>query len=124
MEWVDPSGHSEAMSILSPESLRAYLEAQCTDEQCAAKFGFADMENERIDVAGFIDAVKSDEALKIVYITGRKSGEAILKQAQWNDGMKNSSERIWLGKQHLGQSDKVDGAECCIDVWDDEIDGG
>lgn len=94
---------------LSESGLLEHLEAQCTDEQLAGRYGFVDLGSGRIDVDGFLRAVDGELGLRRVYIAGRKSGEARLRCAQWGDGLKNSSERIWLGKQHLGQSEKVEG---------------
>jgi hypothetical protein len=107
--WQSPDKiHDDVAAVLSPAALRAALKAQNPDEDIAAKFGFADVDNNRIDVEGFLHAVNDDPALKSAYITGRGAGRCEFRESQFQLGLANATSNSWWGKQNLGQSEKVE----------------
>lgn len=86
---------------LTPGALEAILWAQCSDEMAAAYFGLRTEE--------FTVRVSDDAALKEVYETARTGGRAALQKAQFEAAMSGDRTMLtWLGKQHLGQADKVE----------------
>lgn len=87
--------------ILSPAALEALLWAQTSDKRAAAYFGMKE------DV--FMARVKKDADLNLVYETARDAGMAAIELRQFQEGMAgNQALLTWFGKQHLGQSDKVE----------------
>lgn len=86
---------------LTPNTLEALLWAQCDDEEAAAYFG--------LKTAEFKKRIAASQELQNVYDTAPLGGKAALKRAQYEaalDGDKTM--QTWMGKQYLGQSDKVD----------------
>ena len=43
-----------------------------------------------------------------VYKKGREVGKSSLRRTQWRIAQNNAAMAIWLGKQYLGQTDKVE----------------
>lgn len=43
-----------------------------------------------------------------VYKKGREVGKSSLRRTQWKIAQSNAAMAIWLGKQYLGQTDKVE----------------
>ena len=43
-----------------------------------------------------------------VYKKGREVGKSSLRRTQWKIAQNNAAMAIWLGKQYLGQTDKVE----------------
>lgn len=86
---------------LTAENLEKLLVAQVGDEQCAAWFGFDDVED-------FLDVVEADGGLNGVYQRGRKVGQVEFLVNQWAMGKVDRNLNVWVGKQNLGQSDKVE----------------
>lgn len=43
-----------------------------------------------------------------VYKKGREVGKSSLRRTQWKIAQSNATMAIWLGKQYLGQTDKVE----------------
>jgi hypothetical protein len=84
--------------------LRDLLKIQCTASEAASVLGCSEKTIERYaaEVApgeGFVGLLK------------KYGGEGLisLRRAQWQQALKkgNTTMLIWLGKQHLGQSDKT-----------------
>lgn len=87
--------------LLTPPALEALLWAQATDDEVAGYFSMTKDE--------FMARVKGDSKLQRVYDTARLGGRAAMRKAQFKsvvDG--NVSAQQFLGKQYLGQADKVE----------------
>lgn len=96
---VDPG--AVAKRDLTPSALEALLWAQVSDKRVAAFFGMKEKE--------FKKEIAKDRDLTLVYETGRDAGLAALEKKQYEEAMNgNVNALTWLGKQHLGQADKVD----------------
>ena len=87
--------------VLTPAALEALMWAQCDDEEAAAYFG--------MEIGEFKGRVAADEALSKVYRIGPLGGKAALKRSQFERAMAgDGGMQTWLGKQHLGQAEKVE----------------
>jgi hypothetical protein len=80
---------------LDEETIARLARIQCTNEEIAAICGcHRDTLHER-----FSDVIKRE----------RESGKSSLRRLQWKSATKgNVTMQIWLGKQLLGQKDKVE----------------
>jgi len=86
---------------LTAQALEALLWAQCSDEETAAYFG--------MEVGEFKAIVAIDDGLTRAYKLGPAGGRAALKRSQMERAMSgDTTAQTWLGKQYLGQADKVD----------------
>ena len=85
------------------EQLEKLLHLQCTETECASFFGITkNTLKARIRDAGH----DSFEAYADIH---RAPGKISLRRHQWRSAEKgNVVMQIWLGKQWLGQSDKVE----------------
>lgn len=103
-DMASPDDTGEAVvsaRILSPSSLEALLWAQTPDDEVAGYFG--------LTVDELQARVALDPVLQRVYDTARLGGKAAIRKAQFKsvvDG--NVSAQQWVGKQYLGQADKVE----------------
>ena len=85
------------------EQLKAMVRIQCTQEECAAVLGVdVDTLSARLreqDYASFSDFYKKYS----------HEGLASLRRAQWKAAVEqnNPTMLVWMGKQMLGQKDKV-----------------
>lgn len=87
--------------VLTPQALEALMWSQCSDEEAAAYFS--------LEVGEFKGRVAASDALTRAYKLGPMGGKAALKRAQFEKAMSgDSTMQTWVGKQALGQSDKVD----------------
>lgn len=87
--------------VLSGGALEAILWAQCSDEEAAAFFG--------LDLDEFKERIEESPKLEKIYRLARTGGKAALKRAQMESALAgNIPAQTWLGKQHLGQADKVE----------------
>lgn len=74
---------------------------QCTYDELAA---FFDCSKDTI-----INRMKDDESFSAAYKSGLEKGKMSLRRLQWRAAESgNVTMLIWLGKQHLGQTDKQD----------------
>ncbi len=64
------------------------------------------------EIASIIDCnvrtLQRDKEFCRVFKKGKESGKMSLRRTQWKLAEKNASMAIWLGKQYLGQTDKVE----------------
>src|SRR5271154_1862075 len=75
----------------------------CTVEEIAAVCGVAK--------STFYEHMERDDTIEMAIDRGKQTGRATLRRMQWkgaNDG--NPTMLIWLGKQMLGQKDKIEHA--------------
>lgn len=86
---------------LSPAGLEKVLYGQATDEEAAAYFG--------LTVDELMAAIDADERLQRVYKFSRTGGKAEIKVAQHEKAISGDASMLtWMGKNYLGQADKVD----------------
>ncbi len=88
---------------IQKNSFESLCALQCTLEEISAFFGVSDMTIEswckREYKANFLDVFKKKSA----------AGKMSLRREQWRSAEKgNVTMQIWLGKQWLGQTDKVE----------------
>jgi len=77
--------------------VRRYAQAQCTQEMIAASLHLS------------LSRCTHDEEFLRVYHEAKEEGKQALLLAQMKSALNgNAQMQIWLGKQHLKQSDKVD----------------
>jgi hypothetical protein len=91
------------MSDEEYEKLIAMIRIQCTRDEICGIFGMSDTTlNRRL-------AERGDENFEALYKRHCDEGKASLRRQQWAAAQKgNPTMLIWLGKQMLGQTDKVD----------------
>lgn len=78
---------------------RRLAEIQCTIAEIAHVFGVSDTK------------LKRDAEFRAVYDQAREHGKASLRRLQWAAARRGSTAMlIWLGKQYLGQTDRVESA--------------
>ena len=83
--------------------VNSYLEADCTGREVAAKIG--------VHEDTLYHAVEREFKMLFSDYSAQKKakGDALLKAAQFKSAMSgNISAQIWLGKQRLGQKDKIE----------------
>lgn len=82
---------------LDYEEIEKYAKIHCTQEEIASLVG--------VDRATLL----RDKKFCDIYKKGIEEGKASLRRLQWKGAIEgNTSMQIWLGKQLLGQRDKVD----------------
>ena len=100
--------------------LKSLCEIQCTGEEVASVFGIDyDTLNARIkehtEHSGFSDYFKANNG----------TGQASLRRVQWESALDGSAAmQIWLGKQWLGQADKLESKiteKKELDLTDDQL---
>lgn len=69
---------------------------QCTQEEIASVVGCS------------VDTLAAQPDFSEIYKRGRESGKSSLRRTQWRIAQSNATMAIWLGKQYLGQTDKVE----------------
>lgn len=69
---------------------------QCTQEEIASVVGCS------------VDTLAAQPDFSEIYKRGRESGKSSLRRTQWRIAQSNAAMAIWLGKQYLGQTDKVE----------------
>ena len=64
------------------------------------------------EIANFLEVsvrtLQRDEDFCRIYKKGHDTGKMSLRRYQWKLAEKNTAMAIWLGKQYLGQTDKVE----------------
>lgn len=90
-------------SEISMELLTELVEIQCTAEECAKVLGVSsDTIDRRLKEEGFAGFAE-------FYEKNAEGGKASLRREQWKLARNgNATMLVWLGKQWLGQRDKVD----------------
>lgn len=91
------------MRKLDYETIRGLAEIACTDREIAAvlKFSHEWLCRRKKKDAKLLNAIES----------GREEGKASLRRMQWQKATEgNVTMMIWLGKQILGQRDRMDHA--------------
>lgn len=68
----------------------------CTQEEIASFLGLS------------VKTLQRDEEFSRVYKKAQETGKMSLRRIQWKLAEKNTAMAIWLGKQYLGQTDKVE----------------
>lgn len=69
---------------------------QCTEEEIASVIGCS------------VDTLARQENFAEVYKKNKDGGKQSLRRMQWKIAETNPTMAIWLGKQYLGQTDKVE----------------
>ena len=69
---------------------------QCTQEEIASFLGVSSR------------TLLRDEKFKELFSKGRENGKMSLRRIQWKHAEKSATMAIWLGKQYLGQTDKLE----------------
>jgi len=78
---------------------RRLAEIQCTINEIAHVLGVSDTK------------LKRDVEFRAIYDAAREKGKTSLRRLQWAAARKgNTAMLIWLGKQYLGQTDRVESA--------------
>lgn len=89
------------LRVLSPGTLERVLRAQVSDVEAAAYFGM----KEEV----FLARIAENGRLAKVYDTARDGGKAEIRMAQHDAAIEGDKTMLtWLGKQYLGQTDKID----------------
>lgn len=67
------------------------------------------------EIASFLDVsvrtLQRDEEFCRIYKKGQDNGKMSLRRKQWKLADKNPTMAIWLGKQYLGQTDKIENTQ-------------
>jgi hypothetical protein len=85
---------------LSPGEVYKLAKLGCTDVEIADFFGVSE--------DTFARRKKDDPEVAMALMTGRADVKMSLRRLQWRSAQKSITMQIWLGKQFLGQSDKVE----------------
>ena len=104
----DPKGGAPRKEI-DYDLLDNLARIHCTAEECAGVLGVGTtVLRERIKQRG-IDEGTGDEGFRDLYKRLSPAGKAALRRLQWKSAERlNTTMLIWLGKQWLGQTDKLD----------------
>ena len=80
------------------DRLLALAQIHCTHEEIAAVMGMS--------LRTFQERLEEHPELHAIIDKGRDEGKASLRRAQWKSALSGDrTMMIWLGKNHLGQSD-------------------
>ena len=82
---------------------------QCTQEEIASFLGISTRTLQR------------DEQFMELFNRGRENGKMSLRRMQWKHAEKSVPMAIWLGKQYLGQRDKVEYTDDGMKAINDNI---
>lgn len=78
------------------ELVERLADIQCTEEEIASVLNCS------------VDTLARQPSFAEVYKRGREMGKSSLRRTQWKIAQNNATMAIWLGKQYLGQTDKVE----------------
>lgn len=92
----------QKQATISQEQFEALCAIQCTSEEICAVLRVSDKTLERWCQATY------GEHFSVVFKQKREYGKSSLRRTQWKLAEKNSAMAIWLGKQYLNQTDKID----------------
>ena len=97
----EPAKRGRPEVIFDLAKVTALCQVHATDEEIAAHFSCSVKTLER--------RRKTDEAFAACFEKGRADGKISLRRAQWSQALAgNATMLIWLGKQELKQSDKLE----------------
>ena len=100
-DMVSPTGKGRKRKVLNATGLRvveALAMVMCTEDEIAACLGIkADTLHAPHNEKAFLESLKK----------GRECGKMSLRRHQFELSKTNATMAIWLGKQYLGQTDKV-----------------
>ena len=82
---------------------------QCTQDEIASFLGISTRTLQR------------DEKFMELFNRGRENGKMSLRRIQWRHAEKSVPMAIWLGKQYLGQRDKVEYTDDGVKAINDNI---
>ncbi len=82
---------------------------QCTQDEIASFLGISTRTLQR------------DEHFMELFNRGRENGKMSLRRMQWKHAEKSVPMAIWLGKQYLGQRDKVEYTDDSMKAINDNI---
>ena len=82
---------------------------QCTQDEIASFLGISTRTLQR------------DEQFMELFNRGRENGKMSLRRMQWKHAEKSVPMAIWLGKQYLGQRDKVEYTDDGMKAINDNI---
>lgn len=72
---------------------------QCTQEEIACVVGCS------------VDTLVAQPGFSEIYKKGKEVGKSSLRRTQWKLAQTNTAMAIWLGKQYLGQTDKIENVD-------------
>lgn len=72
---------------------------QCTQEEIACVVGCS------------VDTLTRQPGFAEIYKKGKETGKSSLRRTQWKLAKTNTTMAIWLGKQYLGQTDKIENVD-------------
>ena len=78
------------------ETVEKLASIQCTQNEIASFLNLS------------VRTLQRDEEFFRLYKKGQENGKMSLRRMQWKLAEKNTAMAIWLGKQYLGQTDKVE----------------
>jgi hypothetical protein len=83
------------------ETLSGLAKIQCTTKEAGAVFN--------VDEKTFIEFLQRDEKARSVWEFGKENGKSSLRRAQLKAALEgNTTMMVWMGKQLLGQKDRLD----------------
>lgn len=72
---------------------------QCTQEEIAYAMDCS------------VDTLMRQPGFAEIYKKGKEAGKSSLRRTQWKLAQNNTTMAIWLGKQYLGQTDKIENVD-------------
>lgn len=98
-------GRPKGTTILKPtddtfERIRGLARIQCTQREAAAVLG--------VHMNTFRTFLETHEKAAEAWCDGKEDGKASLRRNQWKMSENNPTMAIWLGKQWLGQKDRME----------------
>ena len=91
------------------ETVEKLANIQCTQDEIASFLGISTRTFQR------------DEQFMELFNRGRENGKMSLRRIQWKHAEKSVPMAIWLGKQYLGQRDKVEYTDDGMKAINDNI---
>ena len=86
---------------IDPDQVRALARLSCSYEEIADVL--------KIGRSTFAKKLKEEKAIREAYDRGKSEGTVSLKRAQFDTAVAgNTAMLIWLGKNRLGQADKIE----------------
>lgn len=82
--------------VLDFETIEKLAMIQCTQEEIASFIGVS------------VDTLRRSEEFCNIYKKGQENGKMSLRRIQFKLAEHNTTMAIWLGKQYLGQTEKIE----------------
>lgn len=89
---------------MKKDSFEELCRIQCTKQEIKAVFGISEMGLNSFIKREYGPDCTPNEIIEFL----RLGGKASLRRIQFEQAVKNPTMAIWLGKQYLGQKDKVE----------------